>query len=144
MINASEHKVTVFDGGDMLFSTTTLATIADVVVAILSRPEETKNRTAYIEGLKLSQNKLRELARQAAPEQPWPVEPASLDAVTQKADERLAKGLFDVETFIPYILRSIFDPAYGCNFEKTDNELLGLEGKTEQEVVDIIKQILKK
>lgn len=142
IIDVSEYKPTIFDGGNTIFSTATLASVGDAVVGILSHPDETKNRRVYIEDVKLSQNQLLALAKRAAPGKPWEPQQASLDAATKRADERLAQGLFDHETFVPYLYRSILDPTYGPKYEKTDNELLGLEGKTEDDVVEILKKVL--
>ncbi|PNY25461.1 Uncharacterized protein TCAP_04595 [Tolypocladium capitatum] len=142
IINAIDFKTTVFDGGNALFSTTALPSVGDAVVGILSHPEETKNRRVYVEDLKLSQNQLLGLAKQVAPEKPWEVVEDSLAAATTKANERLAQGLFDFETFMPYINRASFDPEFGCNFQKPENELLGLKGKTEADVIELLKQVL--
>ncbi|KND88110.1 hypothetical protein TOPH_07180 [Tolypocladium ophioglossoides CBS 100239] len=142
IIDISEYKPTIFDGGDAIFSTTTLASVGDAVVGILLHPEETKNRRVYIEDLKISQNQLLALARRVAPGKPWEPQQASLDAATKRSDERLTQGLFDGETFLPYIYRSMLDPASDGNFQKTDNALLGLKGKTEEDVVELLKQVL--
>lgn len=143
LLNATERKASIFDGGNTLFSTTTLNTMTDAIVAILSQPDATSNRVVYVQDVKLTQNKLLELARQADQDRPWTVESVSLDTLTRKSDERVAKGLLDEETFAPYAWRSIFDAAYGGNFEETDNELLGLPGMTEQQVVDLLRDVLK-
>ena len=59
----------------------------------------------------------------------------------KKADERLAQGLYDMETFFPYLIKAVMDPEYGSNFEKTDNELLGIKGKSEAELEEIVRKI---
>ncbi|KAM4063035.1 NAD(P)H-binding domain-containing protein [Hirsutella rhossiliensis] len=142
ILDSSSYKPAIWDGGDAVFSTTTLASVADAVVGVLSHPDETRNRTVYVEDLKLTQNRLLALAKEAAPDKPWEAQPASLDAATQRADQRLAQGLYDMETFAPYLFRAILDPAYGGAYHQTDNELLGVKGKTEQDVVHLLKQIL--
>ncbi|PHH73609.1 hypothetical protein CDD83_4696 [Cordyceps sp. RAO-2017] len=142
LLNHAEYKPTIFDGGDVVFSSTTLGSIADAVVAILSKPDETANRTVRIEDARVSQNKLLALAREALPDKPWQPQPASLDAATQRSDERLARGLLDLETFAPYIYRSFLDPSVGGLFRETDNELLGIKGKTDDEVAAIVRDAL--
>ncbi|PHH62286.1 hypothetical protein CDD81_7274 [Ophiocordyceps australis] len=143
IMRLSNGKPVIFDGGDYVFSATTLDSIADAVVGILAHPEETKNRTVYIEDVKISQNKLLALAKEVAPGKSWEPEPASLDEAVSKAGERLAQGIKDTDTFVPFIFRSFVDPAYGGNFAKTDNALLGIKGKTEEEVANMIKSVLK-
>lgn len=135
---------TVIEGGDRPFSTTTLNSIADAVVGIANHPEETKNRAVYIHDTVITQNKLLALAKQAAPERSWETTSLKLDDLTAKADERLAQGLYDLETFAPYLYRAIFDPRSEAEFKKTDNELLGVKGVTDADIVAIIKQVLSK
>lgn len=138
----AEGKPAIFDGGDIVFSSTTLKTVGDAVAGILAHPEETKNRAVYVEDTKLTQNKLLALAREAAPGKTWAPQQAKVDDIVAKADARLAQGLFDMETFVPYLFRAILDPAYGGDFQKTDNELLGLKGLTDAEVAEVVKKIV--
>ncbi|KPM42740.1 hypothetical protein AK830_g3798 [Neonectria ditissima] len=143
ILDHSQSKPIIIDGGDVEFSTTTLSTVGDALVGVVSHPEETKNRVVYIHDLITTQNKLLALAKKVAPERSWAPIPVALDDLTAKADERLAKGLYDMETFAPYLFRAILDPKNGGKFDKTDNELLGLKGKTEDDIVEILKPLLK-
>lgn len=143
IFKTSDYRPLIIDGGDLTFSSTSLPSVADAVVGVLSHPEETKNRTVYIEDVKITQNKLLELAKKAAPEKPWEPQNVKLDDLTAKSDSRLAQGLFDTETFVPYLYRACLDPRSGANFEKTDNELLGVKGLTEDEVLGYVKQYVK-
>ena len=131
---------TVYDGGDLPFSTTTLGSVADGVVGILTHPDETANRSVRIQNAVITQNKLLELARRAAPGKKFEVAPKSLDEVIAAADARLAKGLFDVPTLLSYLFRAVFDPQYGGVFTgNTDNELLGVKELSEDEIFEIVK-----
>ncbi|KFA64618.1 hypothetical protein S40285_03970 [Stachybotrys chlorohalonatus IBT 40285] len=143
ILNIKEHKATIFGTGDVVFSTTTLASVADAVVGVLRKPEETKNRAVLIEDAKLTQNKLLALAKKANPEASWEVTNASLDDIVAKSDARLAQGLYDSETFIPYLYKALYDPALSSAHEKTDNELLGLKGKSEDEVFEVVKKYVR-
>ncbi|KAF4976005.1 hypothetical protein FZEAL_7261 [Fusarium zealandicum] len=142
-LDFKNSTATIIDGGDSEFSTTTLGSVADAVVGIASHPEETKNRVVYIQDTVLSQNKVLALAKKANPETAWTVNHAVLDELTAKSDERLSQGLFDWETFTPYLYRAIYDPPSVSKFPKLDNELLGLKGKTEEDVLDLIKSHVK-
>ncbi|RDW60600.1 hypothetical protein BP6252_11983 [Coleophoma cylindrospora] len=142
VLSTSNSKPILIDGGDLLFSATTLSSIGDAVVGILSHPDETKNRAVRIHDLVTSQNQLLALAKQAAPGRVWEPVTVSLDDMVAKADERLAKGILDMQTFAPYLSRAALDPNYGGKFEQTDNELLGVKGKTEQDVIEIFKKHL--
>lgn len=144
LLDMANYTPTIIDDGDAAFSATTLATVGDAVVGVLTRLEATKDRAVYVHDLVVSQNLLLELAKKAAPTKPWEAVHVSLDSLTRRADERLAQGLLDMETFAPYIFRALMDPAYGANFSgKTDNALLGLKGLAEDDVLEIMKRLLQ-
>ncbi|KAL7794423.1 hypothetical protein V8C37DRAFT_69102 [Trichoderma ceciliae] len=140
LFKSSGSKPILYDGGNNVFSTSTLATISEAVVAILSKPEETKNRAVRFQSTAISQKALFELAKEVAPQRDWQPEVVNMDDATRISDERLAKGLFDAETFTPYLFRAISDPRYGQKFETLDNELLGLKQLTEAEIREIVKE----
>jgi uncharacterized protein YbjT (DUF2867 family) len=143
ILRISDYKPVIYDDGETVFSSTNVSTVADGIVGILNHPEETKNRPVYIKDVDTTQNQLLALAKKAAPEKPWAPVHVKLDDVTAAADARLAQGLLDLETFAPYIFRSVFDASYGGRFDKTDNELLGIKGKTEEELFEIVKAAVK-
>ena len=131
---------TIYNGGDLPFSTTTLASVGDGVVGVLSHPDETANRSVRIHNAAITQNQLMALARRAAPNKTFEIVNTTLDEVTAAADARLAKGLFDMQTFMPYLMRAVFDAQYGGNFTgKTDNELLGVKEFGEEELFQVVK-----
>jgi hypothetical protein len=143
ILRISDAKPIIIDGGDLPFSATTLGSVADAVVGILNHPEETKNRSVRIHDIVTSQNQLLVLAKKVAPNKSWEVVHAKLDDLTAAADARLAKGIYDAETFTPYLARATFDPGFGGKFDITDNELLGVKGVLEDEVTQILKKILR-
>ena len=67
LLRTSDHKPVIFDSGDIPFSTTTLGSVADGVIGVLTHPDETANRSVRIQNAVVTQNKLLELARRAAP-----------------------------------------------------------------------------
>ncbi|RFU82039.1 oxidoreductase [Trichoderma arundinaceum] len=143
IFKSAGSKPVLYDGGNTVFSTSTLDTVSDAVISILAKPEETKNRSVRFQSVAISQTKILELAKEIAPHRDWQPEVVKLDDLTRAADERLARGIKDAETFTPYILRAINDPRYGPKFENLDNELLGLKQSTEAEIKEIVKSTLK-
>lgn len=77
------------------------------------------------------------------PEKPWQHRTAIFDEVVRIADARLAQEIIDEEAIFPFVWRSIMDPEYGRNFEKTDNELLGLKESSEQDIAEILGKCIK-
>ncbi|PQE18083.1 hypothetical protein CJF31_00007945 [Rutstroemia sp. NJR-2017a BVV2] len=143
LIDLASGKPRIFDGGDQLFSTTSLETVGRAVVGVLSKPEETKNRAVYIQDLITSQNRLLALAKEVAPEKSFEPVPASLDDVYQSSNEKLSKGEVTMEVMVGYLFVAIFKEGYGGKMEKTDNELLGLGQKTEEDIKAFLKKHLK-
>ncbi|EHK27012.1 uncharacterized protein TRIVIDRAFT_55230 [Trichoderma virens Gv29-8] len=142
IFKSTGSKPDLYDGGDTAFSTSTLETVAQAVVAILSKPEETKNRAVRFQSVVTTQNQLLKLAKEIEPERVWQPQAVKLDDITRVADERLAKGLYDIQTFAPYILRAVNDSRYSPTFKNLDNELLGLKQLTEAELKEIVKASL--
>lgn len=142
-LRISDYKPLLINGGDALFSATYLSTIGDAVVGVLNHPEETKNRSVYVHDVVVSQKRLLEMAKKAAPEKPWEPRVVDLDDMISGAEKRLAAGQLDMEAVMPYVFRVIMDPPFGGRFEKVDNELLGLKPKTEEDVLATLKELIR-
>ena len=144
LISSTGDTTNIYDGGDVPFSVSTLDTVADAIVSTLEHVEETKNRSVHVHSIVTTQNRLLELAKEVAPEKSWERVDYKLDDLTAKSDERLANGNTDFDTFVPYILRAIFDPACGACYAKTDNDLLGVKEASEEDIREVIRALLKK
>jgi len=64
-IAADPIKATVFDGGDIKWSTSTRAQIGRAVVAILENEQQTKNRMLYIQSFAVTQNQVLDALKRA-------------------------------------------------------------------------------
>lgn len=62
----AEKSAKIFDGGDIRWSATTLATIGAAVVQVLRKDESTQNRMLYIQSFSLTQNELLRSLEKAA------------------------------------------------------------------------------
>lgn len=136
-------KPSIYNGGDKLFSATTLETVAQAVVAVLSKFEETKNRAVYIQDVQISQNRLLSIAKKVAPEKKWEVVPVKTADLFKSANEKLAKGEVTMDVMVGYLFVAVFEEGYPSRWEKPDNELLGLKGKTDAELEAIVKRYIK-
>ncbi|KAI9649186.1 hypothetical protein NHQ30_001754 [Ciborinia camelliae] len=143
LVDTASGNPSIYDGGDQLFSATTLETVGKAVVAVLEKFEETKNRAVYIQDLQTSQNRILEIAKKVAPEKTWEPVPVETAAILKSSNEKLAKGEITMEVMIGYIIVSLFGNGYGGKMEKTDNELLGLKEKTDADIEAILKKSIK-
>jgi hypothetical protein len=145
LVNWKEGNPEVYDGGDTVFTSTSLSTVGKAVVAVLTHPEETKNRQVQVEDVKVTQNKLIELARKADPEKvgKWKFVPTAIKDVEKSTDEAVAKGDFSGLLFLNQLKLSMFGGAeYGQPYQ-VDNKTLGLTGGvSDEEIVEIWKKVL--
>lgn len=142
ILNAKEGKPTIFNGGDVTFSATNLATVGQAVVGVLLQPEEFANRAVYIKDIDITQNQLLRIAKELFPEQTWEPVHVNTDDLKAQSEEEIREGNIGHMTFVHLISSALFNPAYGGQFHKTDNELLGIKGVTEKELVQLWKSLL--
>ena len=142
IMDFSKYQPVLFNGGDSQFSSTSMPTVGDAVVGVLTHPKETRNRPVYVSEIIMSQAQLLSLAKQIAPDKPWAPVTMDLDAVFVSGKERLMQGQHDLSTIIPILLKSVLDPEFGVKFVENDNELLGIKGKTEDYLVELLTPLL--
>ncbi|KAF5023000.1 hypothetical protein F66182_4958 [Fusarium sp. NRRL 66182] len=133
----------VIDGGNLKFSTTSLDTLGEAIIGVLNHPEETKNRVVQVHDRLTTQNELLDLARKAYPDRRWEPVSVSLDDLVKKAEENLAQGKLDQETAFSFLYQRIMAPGFGGAFEETDNELLGIQPKGDDFIIQTIKDFLE-
>ncbi|RWA07672.1 hypothetical protein EKO27_g7446 [Xylaria grammica] len=140
--NVKARRFTLWNGGDQLFSATTLATIARAVAGVLKHPEETKNRAVYVQDAAVSSNQLLELGKKATGSDDWNVTHASLDDHVDQAWEELRKPQPNPAKFVTnFIMAAIWGEGYGSRFEKLDNELLGIEEMKEEDLLALVTKL---
>ncbi|KAG4420981.1 hypothetical protein IFR04_005850 [Cadophora malorum] len=143
ILNTKDFKPTIYGSGDQEFSSTSLPAVGQAVVGVLSKAAETANKVVYVEEIALTQNKILAMAKKLTPGKTWEPVQGDLDAMKAASDARLQKGLFDDETFIPYIFMAGFGEGYGGKVQKVDNELLGVKRATEADVEAILKTVIQ-
>lgn len=144
LLNWKETKPKFFDGGEKQFSATTLDSVGQAVIGVLRHPNQTENRTVYVKDIDISQKQLFNIAKRIDPEKRWE-DPIEIDTagLVQSSDEKLSRGELSPQIMFAYLLRTIFGPPeYGGRIEKSDNELLGVKGKTEEDVEKIMRSIM--
>ncbi|KAL2016186.1 hypothetical protein VTK56DRAFT_4075 [Thermocarpiscus australiensis] len=139
LLGVKNRRVRLYDGGDRIFSTTTLPTIGKAVAAVLKKPEETKNRPVYVHDTTTTLKALYEKGKKATPGEKWTEEVVQIDDELGEAWAELKKERPDPNNFVmKFIHAAIWGEGYGAHFEKTDNELLGIKELTEDELQEIV------
>lgn len=83
-IDVPKRKAFIYDGGDIKFSNSTLSFIADAVVRILQKPEETANRVLYVQSVYVTQNELVAVLEKVLGEK--------FERIEQSSEDELAKS----------------------------------------------------
>ncbi|KAG5786880.1 hypothetical protein H9Q69_014047 [Fusarium xylarioides] len=133
---------TIVGDGNLPFSGILLRTAGEAVVGVLNSLGATKNLAVFVRDFVTTQNELLAMARRIAPERCYEPVHIELTDLQNAADDRLAQGLYDMETFRPYIYRAMFDPAYRCEPLPLDNKLLGISEKRETDLEETMRVVL--
>lgn len=143
LLNWKEGKPEIFDSGDQLFSATTLESVGQAVVGILSHPEETKNRQVKVQDVQVSQNKLLALAKKVDPKRKWEPIAVNTKDLEKSNLESLSKGDYSLRVLFDQLKLSVAGgEAYGQPYED-ENELLEVVGKkTDADIEAIWKRLL--
>ncbi|KAJ5716419.1 isoflavone reductase family protein [Penicillium malachiteum] len=137
-----EKRVTIYDSGDKLWSTTNISTAATAVARVLLNPENTKNKAIFEASFTVSQRQVLEtLERETGTA--WKVETMSSADAMKMATELDDKDYSDGLKLLVLMLLYADDANRGANFENfgLSNELLGLP---EESLAEVISRIVKK
>lgn len=141
VLGLKQRHATLYDGGERVFSTTTLPTIGRAVAGVLRKPQETENRAVYVHDTATTQRALYEMGKKATPGEKWTEEVVRIDDELAGAWAELSKEQPDPNKFVyQFIHAAIWGEGYGAHFEKTDNELLGIQELTEEEVQAVVNR----
>ncbi|UKZ74878.1 hypothetical protein TrVFT333_002548 [Trichoderma virens FT-333] len=143
LVHPKTHSATIYDDGNLPFSTTTLATISKAVVSMINHLDETKNRHVYIHDAVVTQNKLIDLAKNMDGKD-WKLTYVDSDVVSAEAHIEFKKASSDVKRgLMPLLHISVLGKGYGGDFsEHLDNELLGIKLMSDEELGDVIAEYL--
>lgn len=142
IINMAEKKINLYDGGDKLLSVTTKDTIGKAVSAALMSPADTRNKSLYIEGTRFNQRQLLKLAQELTPGQQWTTAEINTLPLWKQAQEKWAQGVRGPAAGPGFLLRGMFTEGFGGAFERTDNNLLGIQRMSDEEIKGLLSQYL--
>ncbi|KAI1296351.1 hypothetical protein F5Y03DRAFT_295698 [Xylaria venustula] len=143
-LNASEKTITLYDGGERRFSTTTLETVGKAVVGVLRKPDETKNRGIYVQDAAPTLKQIKAVAEKVTGT-PWQSKVVSVenDLLPPVEDELKKESPDHGKIVFPLIVASISGEGYGSHFQKLDNELLGLGQFTDADIEAVVASATK-
>ncbi|KAL7933089.1 hypothetical protein V8C35DRAFT_322518 [Trichoderma chlorosporum] len=145
LVHPKTHSATIYDDGNLPFSTTTLATISKAVVAMIKHLDESKNRHVYIHDAVLTQNKLIDLAK-SVDNKDWKLTYVNSAVVSENAHVEFEKTDSDVtKGLMPLLHISVLGKGYGGDFSgHLDNKLLGIKSMSDEELRNVIAKYFVK
>lgn len=141
ILDLANHTATLYSGGDVPFSATTLADIAKGVLGVIQHQPETANRVVYIHSAVVTQNMLIEYAEDKDGKA-WQTTVKPIDEVKQESYAEMAKGNLDA-AMLGFSIVGMWSPECGCDFSAhLDNELLGVKQMDEAELRGLVERLL--
>ncbi|KAH8651307.1 hypothetical protein BX600DRAFT_483732 [Xylariales sp. PMI_506] len=144
ILNLVEHTATLYNGGDVPFSTTNLVDVAAAVLGIIRNPAETANRTVYVHSAVVTQNQLIRYAKEHDGKE-WVATVKSTEDLWKECLAELAKGpLADVDAaMLGFCFCGTMNPDYGCDYSgHLDNELLDIHQQNEADLRRLVSSLM--
>ncbi|KAK4159947.1 hypothetical protein QBC43DRAFT_120721 [Cladorrhinum sp. PSN259] len=145
VLDGENKKIVLYDGGEREFSATTLEDVGKAVVGVLNHPEETRNRSVYVNSAKVTLKGLLEKAKKVTgtKDEDWEVKEKKVDDLLSEAWAELKGENPNPRSWIlKFITASVYGAENGGRFEKVDNELLGVKVLSDDEVEALVGSIL--
>ncbi|KAF4556590.1 Hypothetical protein D9617_1g084680 [Elsinoe fawcettii] len=136
------RKALIYDQGEEEWTGTTLQGIADAVVGVLRREEETRNRFVRVMSVKTSQGEVLGAFEEAMGGK-WEVARGTTRELMERGREKLANG--DRGWVLDLVVTQLLDEGEGrCrvaeSWEESDSELLGVK---KESIQGIVRKVLK-
>ncbi|KAL4782331.1 hypothetical protein BJX76DRAFT_292546 [Aspergillus varians] len=141
-ISPREKRAALHNGGESLYSTTTLPTVGKTVVGVLSHPEETKNRVVRVSEATTTLKEVVALAQEVVGSEGWTVTEPNVEEEAEKALVQIKNGVISRDTVLPFIYKAIWGEGTGGLFKDTDNELLGIQQLDKEDIKKIIQDVV--
>ncbi|CAH0026085.1 unnamed protein product [Clonostachys rhizophaga] len=134
-IDLDQHTALILDGGNKPASVATLRRVGEAVVRVLQRPEQTANRTLYVQSFNPTQRDvIKALERATGAE--WTVEEEESGKFLDRHQKLYNEGSHEAQEDIVYALGAL--DADWTTRDGYAMELLGLENEDLDEVVGAI------
>lgn len=136
LVDLQNRRATLVDGGERLFSVSTLDDVGKAVVGVLKHPEETENRAVYVQSAATS---IKALVQKASKNVPIKTDVISTEDILAEAWTEFKKETPNPAVFFTkFLFAVIADEGYGSLFQKLDNELLDIQQLSEEGVDAIV------
>ncbi|KAM5358640.1 hypothetical protein ACJA88_015317 [Fusarium oxysporum] len=134
-VNYHNRSVQVHGDGNVRISATSIAGIGKAVAGSLRKPEQTKNRVVHVHEAIVSQAKILDIAKKAAPEgSGWTETTIDPLEALQTATDKFLENPTDVFAGVGLIKAVVLSGKYDTEYTEVDNELFGLSVLSDEEL----------
>ncbi|KAJ3528171.1 hypothetical protein NM208_g10331 [Fusarium decemcellulare] len=146
-VDPQNKTAEIWDDGNARFTATTRESIGLAVAGVLSKPEETKNRTVYVSSAELSLSDLLAAEQKVVGKDGWTFTNINTDEEIKKQQQIVATATERMAQLMAtgrLGLASVMKPEYGANLKARgllENDLLGVP---QESLDDIVKRVLAK
>ena len=145
IMNLKRKSISLWDGGDRVFSAASLQTIGRAVAGVLKQLEPTKNRAVYVHDTATTLKKLAAMAKHATGADGWKESVVSIDEQLEIAWAEVKKDQPNPDNFVYTFLKaSVWGEGFGGHYERPDNELFGIKEMSDAELQDLVNSLAKK
>ncbi|KAK2031618.1 oxidoreductase CipA-like protein [Colletotrichum zoysiae] len=144
ILDLGRRSATLYNGGDVPFSATTLSDVVAAVLGVIRHQPQTANRVVYVHSALVTQNQLIQYAKEFDRKE-WSTSVKDTEELRRESLVELAKGaLADVDgAMLGLCICGAMSSDYGCDFsERLDNELLGIEKMDETRLRAVVASFL--
>lgn len=141
LLNFDGQPIRLFDGGKAKISATVLDDLGKAVVGALRKDGEVKNKYCFVHSRLTSQLEMLRFLRELKPGENIETVNIDTDELVREAEENLEKGDTSPAAMRGFIAKVSFGEG-GNWFERTDNEVLGVEEWSEGSLKELIARYI--
>lgn len=145
LVDVKKHSAMLYNGGDVVFSATTLADIARAVVGVVENQKETRDRLVYVHSASVTQNQLIGYVKEKDGKE-WTVVEKGTEEVREESlrlYEEGGGGLDVEDAVLGFCVVALFDGKYGGDFGgRVANDIVGIKEMDEGEVRKLVESFV--
>ena len=130
------HKAQILDAGDIKASASTLRRVAESVVAVLQRPDQTRNRAVYVQSFCPTQLEILASLERATGSK-WQTQHYDSNAFLERESRRLASGDQEALEEIVFVLGTV-----DADWTRRDGFAMELLGLKEEKLDDVVAAVV--
>jgi hypothetical protein len=136
IIDVKNKHAELVDGGDRLFSASTLETVGKAVVGVLKHPAETENRAVYVHDTITTLKETYNMVKNVTGPDGWRETIVPEEELLLKAYAELQRG--EPDRPFKFVKATFWGDGYGSLFSKVDNELFGIQKLSQEQLQAVV------